>query len=251
MGSEKPPLIFDLPYGHETAKIPPLTNFGNLYMEKTCFTVQKRDGSVKANVLRKQALIPAEFYGHGLKNESYQMNYQDFRRLFKKNGYNTVIELDVEGGTKRNVLVHQVQFDPVTDRYIHVDFINVRMDEAVTTTVPIKLEGTAPAVREMGGVLVQSLDEIEITCLPGDLIHEVVLQVDSLVDFNASLHVSDIKLSDKITILSDPEQTICAVQAPAEEEVAPVEAVDVGAVEVTTEKKDAEGGSASEEKKEE
>lgn len=219
-------------------------------MEKLTFPAHIRDRKVLPAKLRSADLIPAEYYGKGVENISLQLSYQDFRRLFRKSGYNTVIVLDIEGKEKKNVLVHRVQMDPVKDSFMHVEFINVRMDQEVTTTVPVRLEGQAPAVKEFGGVLIQVLDEIEITCLPADLIHEVVLPLDSLVDFNAALHISDIRLSDKIRINHEPEQMIASVSAPAEEEEAPAEPVDVSAVEVTTEKKEGEGeiGEKSEEK---
>lgn len=222
-------------------------------MEQVLFKAQARNQSVNAKNLRKMDLIPAEYYGRGVQNMSLQMDYQDFRKMFKKAGYNTVIKLEVEGDGTKNVLVHEIQRDPVTNLFTHVDFINVRMDEEVTTTVPVRLEGTAPAVRDLAGVLIQSLDEIEISCLPGDLIHEVVLSVEGLTEIGSAVHVSDIKLSDKIKILSDVDAVIASVsEAQKEEEVAPAEAPSVGEVEITTEKKEGEeGATAAEEKKEE
>lgn len=213
-------------------------------MENLTFTAQVREAGVKANQLRKRNLIPAEYYGRGILNKNLQVDYQEFRKLYKKAGYNTVIELkfgdqgEAQANEIANVLIHEVHRHPVNDRYTHVEFINVRMDEAVNTTIPIRLEGVAPAVRDLEGVLVQSLDKLSISCLPADLLHEVVLNVEPLVDFNKSLHVSDIKLSDRIKILTPPETAVASVTPPLVEEVAPVEAeVTPAEVEITTEKK--------------
>ncbi len=219
-------------------------------MEQTVFPAQLRDKSVKTKNLRKMNLIPAEYYGRGIQNISLQLDYQSFRKMYRKAGFNTVITLEIEGGGTKKVLIHEVDRHPVTDLFSHVELINVRMDEEVTTTIPVRLEGSAPAVRDFGGVLIQSMDEIEITCLPGDLIHEIVLSVEGLTELNSGLHVSDIKLSDKIKILSDPEASVAMVSAPQEEEVAAVEAPAVGEVEITT-AKEGEAGAAPEEKKEE
>lgn len=223
-------------------------------MEQTAFTAQIRDLSVKAKNLRKKDLIPAEYYGRGIKNISLQLDYQSFRKMYRKAGSNTVITLQVEGDGTKNVLIHVVDRDPVTNNYSHVEFINVRMDEEVTAMVPVRLEGIAPAVRDFGGVLIQSMDEIEISCLPADLIHEVVLSVESLAEINSGLHVSDIKLSDKIKILSDPESSVAMVAAPREEEVAAATAPAAGEVEITTAKEGEEGAApaaaASDDKKE-
>jgi large subunit ribosomal protein L25 len=179
----------------------------------------KRDSSVKAKDLRRMNLIPAEFYGAGVENCSFQMDYQMFRKAYMVAGENTVIDLNVEGDASRKVLVHDVQFDPVSDKIRHVDFINVRMDKAVTTNIPLEFVGVSIAVKDDGGVLNTNLTEIEVTCLPGDLIHSIEVDISSLVDFHTSIHVSDLKLSDKITVLTDLGTTVATVAAPREEEV--------------------------------
>lgn len=214
------------------------------YMEKSVLKAQVRDKKVKASKLRRQSLIPAEFYGHGVDNLTLQMDYQTFRKLYREVGDNTVIDLEVDGVGNKKVLVHRVDYHPVSDAYQYVEFINVRMDEEVTTRLPIRLEGQAPAVRDLAGVLVQSLDEVEVRCLPGDLIHELVLSVESLVDFNHSLRVSDLQVPAKITVLTEADTMIAVVAPPAaeEEETPAEEQRDVTDVEVTSEKKEGEEG---------
>ncbi len=187
-------------------------------MDNAVLEAQVRDKALAAKNVRKQDMIPANYYGHGVENVSLMMDYQTFRRLFRKAGENTVITLKIDGVGDKKVLVHHVEYHPVTDAYNHVEFINVRMDEKVTTHVAIHLEGTAPAVKDLGGVLMQNLDELEIKCLPGDLIHEVSISVESLVDFHTALHVSDLKVPGNIEVLNDPDQTVASVQAPREEE---------------------------------
>lgn len=213
-------------------------------MEKVSFTAQARDKSVKAKVLRRKNIIPAEYYGRNVENISLQVNYQDFRRLYKKSGSNTVIDLEVEGKGMKNVLIHNVEVHPVTDQYIHIEFINVRMDQEVNTSIPVRLEGTAPAVKELGGILIQNLDEVEVTCLPKNLVHEIVVDISGLVDFNSSITVADLKVPAGIKIENEPDASIAYVTQPQEEEVAPAEGVEAPSaadVEITTEKKEEEG----------
>jgi len=212
-------------------------------MDNAVLTVQVRDLSKKAKVLRREKLIPAEYYGKGVENVSLQMDYQTFRRLYREAGDNTVIDLKIDGVGDKKVLVHKVDFDPISGDYQHVDFINVDMNVKVTAHVHITLEGQAPAVKELGGVLTQSLDAIEIKCLPGDLIHGVTVNVDSLVDFHSAIHVSDIEVPANVELVTDPAITVATVSAPREEEpeTVPGEEVDVASVEVTSEKKDEEG----------
>jgi large subunit ribosomal protein L25 len=213
-------------------------------MDQITLNAKVRDLSAKAKIIRREGRLPAEFYGHGVENASIDMDYQEFRKAYRVAGENTVIDLKVEGGEDRKVLVQQLDYDPVTDAFTHVEFINVRMDEEVTTNVPIILEGQAPAVKELAGMLMQNIDELEIRCLPGNLIHEIKVNVESLVDFNSSIHVSDIELPETITVMTDPERTIATVTPPREEEVEEAPEVDVASVEVEGEAKEEgeEGG---------
>lgn len=221
-------------------------------MEKATLTVQLRDKSLKAKDVRRMKMIPAEYYGHGIENVSLQMNYQDFRRLFRTAGTNTIIDLKIDGKGDKNVIVHRIDHDTVTDLISYVEFMNVRMDEEITAKVPLRLEGTAPAVRDAGAILVQNMDEVEVTCLPAYLPHEIVINVEGLMDLNASVHVSDLVAPDKVTITADPEESVISFTMP-KEEVIDETPVDVSSVEVTTEKKDegAEGEAAKDEGKKE
>lgn len=210
-------------------------------MDNATLSVQVRDAAKTAKNLRKEGMIPAVYYGKGVDNMSLQMDYQNFRRLYRKAGDNTVIELQIEGGKPVKVLVQQVQYHPVSDEFTHIEFINVNMNEAVTAHVPVLLEGQCAAVKELGGTLIQNLDSVEIRCLPGDLIHELKLDVAALVDFHSALHVSDLTVSDKIEILTAQELTIATVQAPrTAEEIEGTGDVDVADVEVVGEKKEEE-----------
>jgi large subunit ribosomal protein L25 len=217
-------------------------------MDIAALEVQVRDMSQKAKALRRGKMIPASFYGHGIENVNIQMDYQTFRKLYRVAGDNTVIDLNIEGVGMKKALVHRVDYHPVTDNFQYIEFINVRMDEKVTTTVPVHLEGQAPAVKEMGGVLMQSLNELEIECLPGDLIHEVTVSIESLVDFHTAIHVSDIKVPATITVITPLETNVAAVSAPREEEAElPVDAPDVASVAVEGEKVDEESSEGSDE----
>lgn len=202
-------------------------------MDQAVLNAQVRDASKKANNLRKEGLLLAEFYGKGEENVSLQFDYQEFRKLYREAGDNTVIDLKIEGGKDKKVLVQGVQYHPVSGEFMHIDFINVNMNEEVTANVPITLVGTAPAVKELAGTLFQALDELEIKCLPADLIHDLELDVSSLVDFHSALHVSDIKVPDSIEVLTEAERTVATVQAPreeSEEEEGPTDVSEVGVV---------------------
>jgi large subunit ribosomal protein L25 len=219
-------------------------------MEKITLKAVKRLQGLKANAVRSGGSVPVEYYGHGVSNVSLDIPYGDLRRAYKAAGSNTVIDLEIEGDSPKKVLVTRIDFDPVKDTISYAELINLRMDEEVTAKIPVRLEGVAPAVKDLGGILVQSLDELEISCLPGDLPHEFVLDVGSLVDFATTLHVSDIAVPSGVKVLAEPDTAVATVTAPQEEEAAPEVAPTAADVEITTEKKEGEGTEGGEKKAE-
>lgn len=198
-------------------------------MDSLVLEASERQKDAKPKALRGEGLIPAIYYGKGQTNMMLQMPYQVFRKVYAKAGENTIIELGV-GGKKMPVLVHDVQFDAVTDDITHVDFIFVDMNKEVITSVKVIALGIAPAVKNMSGVLDIQKHEIKIKCLPKNLIHSIEVDVTPLVDFHTSVRVKDLKVPSTITILDNAEDTVVTVSPPRAEEVAkPAEAAAVPA----------------------
>lgn len=189
-------------------------------MEMTLLPAELRTSGEKAKAVRQRSRIPAVYYGHGKKNLSLSLDYQTFRKTFDKAGESTVVELSIDG-QKVPVLIYDVQYNPVTDRISHVDFYHVDMEKEVTTKVPVKLVGMAPAVKNLGGILTTHKHEITIRCLPKYLIHSVEVDVSSLEDFHSSIHVKSLKVSPEVKILDDPEDAIANVRPVRVEEEAP------------------------------
>ncbi|MFI5200486.1 MAG: hypothetical protein ACHQXL_08955, partial [Candidatus Limnocylindrales bacterium] len=121
-------------------------------------------------------------------------------------------------------------------RVLHVDLLAVRMTEELTVDVPIVFTGTAPAVELNGGTLLHMTEAVRVRALPDHLPQSVSLAIDSLVDFETTLHVRDLVLPDDVVLLTDVDEAVVRVQAPRQEEVAPVvaEAAGEGAEEVET-----------------
>lgn len=166
-----------------------------------------REASQKSKAIRASGKVPAEYYGRGQKNISFQMDYQKFKKIFLKAGENTIIELAVDG-KKLPVLIHEMQYDPISDDISHVDFIHVDMDKEVTTSVKVTILGIAPAVKNLGGILDVQKHDIKIKCLPKNLIHSIEVDVSSIVDFHTSIHVKDLKVPSTIKILDNMEDTV-------------------------------------------
>ncbi len=165
------------------------------------------------NRSRKSGLIPAVLYGRGITPVTYWVDAALFGKLFQSAGESTIFSLSSGKGAARNVLVHDVQLDPITNRISHVDFYQVRMDEELETDIPLEFVGEAPAVRELGGILVKTLETIEIKCLPKDLPHSIEVNLSTLVTFDDQIKVSDLKLGKAIEILTDGDTVLALVEA--------------------------------------
>lgn len=189
-------------------------------MDTPVLEASERNSSIKAKTIRLSSRLPAVYYGRGRPALSLSLDYQSFRKVFEKAGQNTIIELSVDGA-KNPVLVHDVQFDPVSDQISHVDFMHVDMTKEVTTSVKVVIIGVAPAVKNLGGILDIQKHDIKIKCLPKDLIHEIQVDVSSIVDYHTSIHVKDLKIPPAIKILDRPDDTVVTVVPPKIEEEAP------------------------------
>lgn len=171
----------------------------------------------KVDQLRKEDLIPAIMYGHDVKPQNLAVNYLDFSRVYEKAGESALIELEV-AGKKANVLVHDLQHEPMSGRFSHIDFFQVNMKEEVETEIPLEFVGESGAVKELGGVLIKSLDEISVKCLPADLPEKYEIDISKLATFEDVIAVKDLIVSDKIEILIDGETIIASVQEPRSQE---------------------------------
>ncbi|MBI4094674.1 MAG: 50S ribosomal protein L25 [Candidatus Liptonbacteria bacterium] len=189
--------------------------------------------------LRKSGVIPAELYGHGVKNLHLSVEGKAFLRVFRDAGENTLIHLSIEG-TIRPVLVHDIQRDSLSGDISHVDFYEVRMDEKLKAHVPVHLSGEAPAVKEKGGFLNKALDAVEVESLPGDLPHNFEVELGGLIDLDRSIYVKDLAAPRGVKILTDPESVIVTVTPPQKEEEVPAPEVAVAEVKVESEEKKAE-----------
>lgn len=168
--------------------------------------------------LRSQGLVPAVLYGNKIDNQNLWIGYDDFKKVFTESGESTLIEFEIEGAGKTNVLIHDVQRDPVTGKIIHVDLFQINMLERIDTEVALHFVGESPAVREMGGILIKSADVLPISCMPGDLPSHLEVDISLIGDFDTHLKVSDIKVSDKVKIEADPEMVVALVKPPRTED---------------------------------
>jgi large subunit ribosomal protein L25 len=184
--------------------------------------IRKETGK-KTSILKESGRIPAVVYGHKVKNVSLDIDYKDFQKVLQKAGESSLIELDVEGEKeKRPVLVHDLQKDPVTDKFIHIDFFQTSLKEEVQVKVPLVLEGTSLAVKDLGGTLVKNISELEVKAFPQNLPHEIKVSIDGLNTFEDRILVKDLVLPKDVKAMAKPDEIVVSVAQPAkvEEELA-------------------------------
>ena len=205
----------------------------------------------RTKFLRKTGTVPGVLYGHGLEAKAVMVDALAFDKVYRQAGESTLIDLAIDDGTPTKVLIQEVQHNPVSNVVQHIDFHQVRMDEKLEVDIPIKFVGEAPAVKELGGILVKSVGELKVKCLPSSLVHEIELDISPLKEFEQSLAVKDIALPPGIEVLSPPmEEVVVTVTPPrSESELAELKAEvkeDVSGVEVEEKgKEEAEGEAES------
>lgn len=188
----------------------------------------------RVKALRQEGLVPAVLYGH-TDPTLLQIEAKPLGKVLREAGTHQLIGLQI--GKKKPVvtLARDIQRDVIRHNYLHVDFYAVKMDEKVTAQIPLVIEGVSPAVKEQGGILTQGMDEIEIECLPSDLISAIEVNVEGLVEYNDSISVSDLIIPSSITVLSDPDSMVVKVEPPRLEEEVEEEELEEGLEEVSAE----------------
>jgi large subunit ribosomal protein L25 len=216
-------------------------------MENLKLQSEKREKIGKKNkTLKGQGLVPAVLYGKDVKSENLKVDRKEFDRVYKEAGESALLDLSV-GSDVRKVLISEVQVDPVTGDYLHIDFHQVNLREKVSTEVPLEFlhEEEAPAIKELEGTLVKEKHEIEVECLPTEIPHEITVDLMVLKTFEDVIRVSDIKVPENVEILNDPEEVIALAKPPrSEEELEALEedvVEDVEKVEVEGVPEEAEG----------
>ena len=169
----------------------------------------------KVSTLRRDGITPVHLYGSGIDSQSLQADTATIGKVITQAGTNVPVNIVIEGQNSENIcFVREVQFHPVTERLVHVDFIRVDVTKTIRADVPIHVDGLAPAVRNLGGTLLQPLQSVTVEALPMDIPIVYTLQADSLVDFDTNLYVRDLDISDTVEIINDDDELVAGVVAP-------------------------------------
>lgn len=180
-------------------------------MDKVTLNAQKRTiVGRKVKKLRKDGIVPGNLFGKKVKSQSVQVAEKEFSSVFAKAGETGLVELMLDKQV-HPVLVKNVTYHPVTGSLLHIDFFQVDLKEKVQTRVPLSFVGESPAVKDKLGVLLHILSEIEIEALPTDLPEKIEVDINGLAKVGDALKVADLKVSDKIKILTDASLEVVKV----------------------------------------
>jgi large subunit ribosomal protein L25 len=168
--------------------------------------------------LRKEGRLPAVVFGHGTDSEPVTVDAHAFDQLRRRAGRSTLIDLAVDGGMARPVLLQGIQIHPVTRRALHADLFVVRMTEELTVEVQLVAHGVAPAAAQ-GGSLVHPVSMVKARALPADLPESIHYDLGSLETYDDTITVADLVVPAGVTIQADPADVIARVLEPREEVV--------------------------------
>ena len=197
-------------------------------MANVVIEVEERSeaGRNEARRMRRGGRIPAVLYGSGKPVLRLSVDPRSIETvLHSEAGENTLLQLHLKGReAQRHAMLKEYQLDPITGRLMHADFIRIEMSARLTVSVPVRAFGTAPGVKEQGGLLEIVHREIEVECLPADIPESIAVDVGEL-RMGEPIRLADLKPAGNYRFVEDPDTVIITVLAPrAEEEPAPVEA---------------------------
>ena len=172
----------------------------------------------QARQMFTEGRIPAVLYGHGIEPKVISILRSDFVRLYRTAGTSALVDVAVDSGATVKTLIQDVQTHPTSLQPMHVDFRQVRMDQKIHVTVPLVFVGESLAVKANGGTLVTNLNQVEVSCLPADLPHEIAVDISPLATFEDHITVTTLKLPAGVEVLGDQSLVVATVSRPLTEE---------------------------------
>lgn len=193
-------------------------------MAKITLQLHKRDVfRKKVKRLRQQGEIPGNIFGRNVKSLAVTAKLADFEIVSQKAGETQIVYLQVDGeDNERPALLTNIQYQPVDDQILHVDYRQVDLKEKVTANIPVELIGESPAVKDFQAVVVPSITEIEVEALPTDLLEKIEVDISQLKQIGDAIKVADLKIDTaKIEVLTDPETIVVTATPQQAEEIVP------------------------------
>ncbi len=163
--------------------------------------------------------MPVVLYGKKVKGQNLEIDAKEFDQIYQQAGESSLISLEIKDNKQKNpVLIHKVDFDPLTDEPIHVDLYQPSLTEEIEARVALEFVGESLAVKDLGGTLVKNIHEVEVKALPQNLPHELEINIDKLKTFEDHIFIKDIEAPQGVKILKEPGEVVASVAAPKEVE---------------------------------
>jgi large subunit ribosomal protein L25 len=189
---------------------------------------------------RSNGRLPVVIYGRKQEAVSYFVDTKEFNKVHREAGESSIINFQTEDGD-HDVLIKAVDFNPVSGLAVHADFYTIEKGKKVEVEVPLVFEGEAPAVKNLGAVLVKVMHDLPIEAMPKDLPHDIKVDVSSLIGLDSQITVADLNIPAGVTVLVDGSEVVALTSEP-EEEPAEEAPIDISDIEVEQKgKKDEEG----------
>ncbi len=185
----------------------------------------RKDLGKKVKNLRKKGIAPAVLYGPKTESLSLETNLKEFEKIYAAAGGSSLVSLTV-GSKNFLVLIHAIEIDAISQKPIHVDFYQPRLDEEIAANIPLVFEGESLAVKDLGGTLVKNIHEVQVKALPQNLPHEIKVNIEKLKTLQDVVLIKDLILPQGVKIIRDQQEIVASVVLPekVEEELAkPVE----------------------------
>ena len=169
----------------------------------------------KVKKLRQNGKIPIRLFGGGIDPMPMQADASSLGKILSQAGFNSPIFVNFDSSKEENVcFIREVQRDPITEELLHIDLLKVDMSKKVTVEVPVRLFGVPDAVKNLGGILLQSINSIPVSALPLSIPESISVDVTILVDFDKSIRIKDIEFGDGVDPERDPDTLIARVVPP-------------------------------------
>ncbi|MDE2038190.1 MAG: 50S ribosomal protein L25 [Patescibacteria group bacterium] len=205
-------------------------------------TYKARPEASKLDAIRAEGSMPAVFYGPKEKAASISVNAKEFAKVWKKAGESSVIILKDEKGTEHEALIHDIDVHPISGVPRHADFYVIEKGKKVEVDIPLAFVGVAPAVKDLGGILVKVLRTIKIEAAPRDLPHELSVDISKLALLTDTVHAKDLALPAGVELKIGPDEVVASIAEIKDEPVEAAAAPDLSAIEVEAKGKEAKEG---------
>lgn len=208
---------------------------------------EKREAKQSPKSLRGAGRIPAVFYGRKQESTPITVATREFEKVWKKAGETAIVNL-VSGGEEVQALIHDVDRHPVIGTPRHADFYVFEKGQKLKIKIPIEFTGVSPAVKDLGGVLVKVIHDLEIEAEPKNLPQKIEVDISSLATFESVIIASAVKLPEGVALVISPDEVVASVYEPKEEvvEEAPVDLSTIEVMEKGKKPVEGEEGAAAE-----